>query len=185
MSGNRVDVGHEIHWFAADEEGNITKDPVDDGTKNYAWKGFQIKADENAQISWLAVGDSYTYFERYVKRTMDEVFKVIFGVDTDQLKEDTRILDAWHKNLEKWTGPDLGLAGQARERLESLQHDWDRFVRNVDKQVEDFETDVEEFFGVEQQGEGETKEVSCTKCGESFPKGEYSFCTNCGTKLPE
>ena len=96
-----VDVGHEIHMLAEDEEGKIFKDPVDDGTKNYAWKGFEVEADENAQISWLAVGDSYTYFERFVKRIMDEVFRVIFGVDTDQLKEDSSVLDAWHKKTYK------------------------------------------------------------------------------------
>ncbi|MDQ3903704.1 MAG: zinc ribbon domain-containing protein, partial [Thermoproteota archaeon] len=200
-SGNRVDVRHEIHWLAADEEGNIIKDPIDDGTKNYAWKGFRIKADKNAQISWLAVGDSYTYFERYVKRTLDEVFKVLFGVDTDQLKEDSSILDAWHKNLEKWTGSGPGLSGQAREQLQTLQHDWDRFVRKVDKQVEDFERDVDEFFGVEDEEnenknqleeEEESREpvrpfgqtVSCPNCGESFRKGVYAFCTKCGTSLP-
>ncbi len=60
--------------LATDEDGNIFKDPVDDGTKNYAWKGFEIEAEENAQISWLAVGDSYTYFERFVKRILDAIF---------------------------------------------------------------------------------------------------------------
>lgn len=200
-SGNRVDVGHEIHMLAEDEEHNIFRDPVDDGTKNYAWKGFEVIADEDAQVSWLAVGDSYTYFERYVKRIIDEVFRVIFGVDTDQLKLDNSVLDAWHKktlqNLSS-AGPDLAL--QAKKRMDELQRDWDRFVRRADQQVKDFQENVEKALDIEEDNEEEAEkrekeregapvqdfyqEINCPNCGQSFPKGKYSFCTKCGNELP-
>ena len=195
----RWDVDHEIHMFASDEEGKIFKDPVDDGTRNYAWRGFEIVAEENAQISWLAVGDSYTYFERFVKRILDEILRVIFGVDTDQLKEDSSVLDAWYKkdlqNLSR-AGPDL--ARQAKEHWEALQNDWDRFARNIDKQVNDFQEDLEEVFDNKEEDENavagavEARElpkpvaqtVNCPSCGQSYPKGKYTFCTKCRTKLP-
>ena len=93
------DLRHEIHMLATDQDGNVFEDPIDDGSKNYAWKGFEMEAEENAQISWLALGDSYTYFERFIKRVLDEFLLVFLGVNTDQLKEDSSILNAWHKNL--------------------------------------------------------------------------------------
>ena len=109
-SGNRWDVRHSIHMLASDDEGHISKDPLDDGTKNYAWKGFQIESEENAQISWLAVGDSYTYFERFVKRILDEILNVIFGVNSDQLKDDSEhircmVQKVLTKSVRFWSGP--------------------------------------------------------------------------------
>jgi hypothetical protein len=83
--------------LALDDEGNLFRDPIDDGTRKYAWAGFEIESDENAQMSWLAVGDSYTHFERFLKKVLDEVFRVIFGVDTDQLKADSSVLDDWYR----------------------------------------------------------------------------------------
>jgi rRNA maturation endonuclease Nob1 len=207
-SGNNFDVRHEIHMLATDEEGNIFRNPVDDGTKNYAWKGFEIEAEENAQVSWLAIGDSYTYFERFVKRVLDEILRVIFGVDTDQLKDDNSVLEAWYKNnLRKLSesGPDL--AKVAKEHWDTLQNDFDRWVRNVDKQVKNLQEDLEEALDFEEEEKEEKKEkgeekekeeeeegrefstpsaqtVNCVQCGRSFPKRKYTYCTNCGTLLP-
>jgi len=200
-SGNNSsssDVRHDIHMFAADEDGNMFKDPVDDGTKNYAWKGFEIVADENAQVSWLALGDSYTYFERFVKRALDEILRVIFGVDTDELKQDSSILDAWYKkNLRNLSDSGSDLARQAREHWDTLQSDWDRWVRKADKEMKDFQEGFEEAFDFEEEEKKvEEKEesrelsrpsaqtVNCPGCGRTFPKGKYTFCTNCGTVLP-
>ncbi len=42
------------------------------------------------------------------------------------------------------SGPDL--AKQAKEHWETLQNDFDRWVRNVDKQLEKFQEDFDEIF---------------------------------------
>ena len=72
---------------------------------------------------------------------------VIFGVNSDQLKDDSSILDAWYKkylrNLSD-SGPDLTV--EARKHWDRLQKDFDKWVRNVDKQVEDFQGQLEEAF---------------------------------------
>jgi hypothetical protein len=200
-SGNRWDPGHKIHMLATNENGKIFRDPADDGTKSLAWKGFEIEADENAQISWLAVGDSYTYFERFIKKILDEIFHVIFGVNTDQLRDDNSILDAWYKKyLRNLTdsGPDL--SKQAREHWDTLQNDFDRWARNVDKHLEDFQGELEDVFDFREEDRDEqeaavaapasdlpkpsAQTVNCPNCGRSYPKGKYTFCTNCGTNLP-
>jgi Family of unknown function (DUF6519) len=197
-SGNNSsssDVRHEIHMLAADEDGNMFKDPVDDGTKNYAWKGFEIEADENAQVSWLAIGDSYTYFERFVKRVLDEILRVIFGVDTDELKEDNSILDAWYKKyLRNLSDSGSDLERQAREHIHTLQNDFDRRVRKFVKQMRNFQEDVEEVFDFDEEKKEEQEArdppksfaqmINCPNCGQSYPKGKYTFCTKCSAKLP-
>jgi hypothetical protein len=197
------DVRHEIHMLAKDlddQDGKVFEDPIDDGTKNYAWGGFEIEAEENAQISWLALGDSYTYFERFVKKVLDEIFLVFFGVDSDQLKQDSSILNAWHKNLQKMSdsGPDL--AKQAGERWGTLQNDFDRWVRNADKQLKNFQEDAENIFDFENDDEGQEKKekgnrqellkplaqtIKCPSCGSLYPKeNKYTFCTKCRAELP-
>jgi hypothetical protein len=191
-SSSLSDVRHEIHMLAEDEDGNKFKDPVDDGTKNYAWRGFEIKADENAQVSWLAIGDSYTYFERFVKRVLDDILRVIFGVDTDELKKDRSILDAWHKkNLRNLSESGSDLARQAGENWNTFQEGLDRWVRKADEQVENFERDFAKAFDLGKEEE-EAREppkpfaqmVNCPNCGQSYPKGKYTFCTKCSAKLP-
>ncbi|HKG31919.1 MAG TPA: DUF6519 domain-containing protein, partial [Nitrososphaeraceae archaeon] len=194
-----LDVRHEIHMLATDQEGNSFKDPIDDGTKNYAWKGFEIKAEENAQISWLALGDSYTYFERFVKRVLDEFLLVFLGVDTDQLKEDSSILKAWHKNLQKMSDSGSDLSKQATEHWETLQNDFDRWVRNTDKQLKNFQEDFEDIFDFENDEERHEKKeienrqllkplaqtIKCPNCGNLYPKEKkYTFCTKCRAELP-
>ena len=201
-SSSSSDVRHEIHMLAtdlADQDGNVYEDPIDDGRKNYAWKGFEIEAEENAHISWLALGDSYTYFERLLKRVLDEFLLVFLGVDTDQLKEDSSILNSWHKNLRKMSdsGPDL--AEKAMESYETVQKDFDRWVRNVDKQLKDVHKNFEGIFDFDNDDEGHEKKekanrqplrplaqtIKCPRCDTPYPKeNKYTFCTKCGAELP-
>jgi hypothetical protein len=199
-SPSSSDVRHEIHMLAQDEHDKWFKDPIEDGTRNYYWRGFEIEADVNVQISWSALGDSYTYFERFVKRALDDILRTLFGVDTDQLKQDKSVLDAWwHKNLEKVSESGGDLAQQAEQHWYTLQEEMDKWVRKSDKQLKTFQKDVEKalYFedeeGEEKKKKGESKQllmpsaqtVKCPSCGHPNPKEKkYAFCTKCGTELP-
>ena len=130
---------------------------------------------------------------------MDEFLLVFLGVDTDQLKEDSSILKAWHKNLQKMSDSGSDFAKQATEHWETLQNDFDRWVRNADKQLENFQEDFKDIFDFDNDDEGQEKKekenrqhlkslaqtIICPNCGSQYPKEKkYTFCTKCRAELP-
>jgi hypothetical protein len=96
------------------------------------------------------------------------------------------------------SGPDL--AKQAGERWGTLQNDFDRWVRNADKQLKNFQEDAENIFDFENDDKGQEKKekenrqelqkplaqtIKCPSCGSLYPKEKkYTFCTRCRTELP-
>ena len=65
--------------------------------------------------------------------------------------------------------------------------------------MEDFQGELEDAFDFDDDEEKKKKEeqkaarelpkpsaqtVNCPSCGQSYPKGKYTFCTKCRTKLP-
>ena len=72
--------------LAHDEENHSLKNPIEDEKKNYAWRGFEVKAKENAKISWLTIGNGSKSHKGYTQTILDQVFKILFGVGLDELK---------------------------------------------------------------------------------------------------
>ena len=100
--------------LALDEQNHNLKNPIEDEKKNYVWRGFEVKAKENAKISWLTIGNGSKSYKGYTQTSLDEVFKILFGVGLDEAqKQGTNIMESWYSQLEKFAG--RSFANQARE----------------------------------------------------------------------
>ncbi len=127
-SDHKSQVSHKIRMNAFDKEtGKTVKDTSDDlgGKRSYLWKEFEVESDKNATIIWVAIGESNENYERYSKPIMDEIFKILFGANLDDLQKDDgqKIIDSWFKQLEQFSGqPDVGK--QAR-------NNWKNFVKKL------------------------------------------------------
>ena len=87
-TGSQVD--HKIDFIGSEEKNKVDNDSSDSGSDIHLCKGFKIETSKSILLNWMTLGvrSDPKNGEKQNLSTLDMVFKVIFGMNLDDLQKE-------------------------------------------------------------------------------------------------